>query len=359
MKTQSKYSRFIALAMAAMMAFSAAACDAKEQDNTQQQGQQTETQDTAQPEKEEEAKTPEEKTQVRVAALNGPTAIGMLNLMEISEKGEAANNYVFTTAGAPDEIVGKVATGEVDIAAVPTNLAATLYAKTKGQVQLAALNTLGVLYIVETGDTIHSVKDLEGKTIVATGQNATPEYALNLILKKNGLTPGENVTVEYKQEHAEVAPLLANGEASIALLPQPFVTSVLTQNENVRVALDVTEEWNKAVDGASDLTMGAVIVRKEFAENNKEALDAFLDEYKASVALATGESTLEHTAQLAEQYNIMKVAVAVKAIPECNITFIEGDEMEKIASGFLTVLFEANPQSVGGALPDEAFYYKR
>ncbi len=347
MKKTSKIGRILALALAAALVFSG--CGAPKSDvppNSQ------ETPNT-QPQEEKE------KPAVRVAALKGPTAIGMLNLMESSDKGEAANTYTFTLAGAPDEIVGKVATGEVDIAAVPTNLASVLYAKTKGQVQLAALNTLGVLYIVETGDTVHSVADLEGKTIAATGQNATPEYALNLILEKNGLKAGETVTVEYKQEHAEIAPLLASGQVEIALLPQPFVTSLLAQNENVRVALDVTQEWDKAVEGASQLTMGALVVRREFAENNKEALNAFLAEYKTSVEMATGEDTLAHTAQLAEQYDIMKEAIALKAIPQCNITFIEGEEMEQIASGFLTVLFEANPQSVGGALPDEAFYYKK
>ena len=347
MKKTSKIGRILALALAAALVFSG--CGAPKSDvppNSQ------ETPNT-QPQEEKE------KPAVRVAALKGPTAIGMLNLMESSDKGEAANTYTFTLAGAPDEIVGKVATGEVDIAAVPTNLASVLYAKTKGQVQLAALNTLGVLYIVETGDAVHSVADLEGKTIAATGQNATPEYALNLILEKNGLKAGETVTVEYKQEHAEIAPLLASGQVEIALLPQPFVTSLLAQNENVRVALDVTQEWDKAVVGASQLTMGALVVRREFAENNKEALNAFLAEYKTSVEMATGEDTLAHTAQLAEQYDIMKEAIALKAIPQCNITFIEGEEMEQIASGFLTVLFEANPQSVGGALPDEAFYYKK
>lgn len=179
------------------------------------------------------------------------------------------------------------------------------------------------------------------------------------MLEKNGLTPGEDVTIVYKDEHAEIAPLLASGEAEIALLPQPFVTSVLTQNSDVRVALDLTEEWDKAVEGQSGLTMGCVVVRSEFAENNKEALDSFLDEYKASVETVTSEEGLSHAAELSEKYDIMKAAVAQQAIPECNIVFVEGDEMQQIASGFLQVLYDANPQSVGGNLPNEDFYYKR
>ena len=315
--------------------------------------------ETETPADETETSEPAEKVDINLAALSGPTALGMLDLLEKNDNGEAANNYNVTIATAPDEVTGKIISGELDIAAVPTNVASTLYNKTEGQVQIAALNTMGVLYVLETGDTIQSVADLAGKTIYATGQGSTPEYALNLVLEKNGLTLGEDVQIVYAADNAEVAPLLASGEAQVALLPQPFVTSVLTQNENVRVALDLTEEWDKAVNGESGLTMGCVVVRKEFAEQNKEALDRFLDEYKQSVETVTSEEGLAHAAELAEQYNIIKAAVAEKAIPECNIVFVEGDEMEKIAGGFLQVLYDANPQAVGGQLPNEDFYYKR
>ncbi len=345
----------MALLMAAVMTLSFAACSSNESKNeTNNKQQETAVaESTAAEENKAEAELAEKIT-IQIAALKGPTALGMLNLMENDANGISVNDYEFTLAGAADEIVGKISSGELDIAAMPTNVGATLYNKTEGGVQLAALNTLGVLYILENGDSIHSVEDLAGKTIVATGQGSTPEYALNMILEKNGLT---DVTVEYKSEHSEVPPMLLNGEASVAMLPQPFVTSVLSQNENIRVALDVTEEWNKAVNGESELTMGCVIVRKDFAEEQKEALDAFLDEYKASVDAVVADPAA--AAALSEKYDIIKAAVAEKAIPECNIVFIEGDEMERIAGGCLQVLFDANPKSVGGSLPDEAFYYKR
>lgn len=328
--------------------------DESASDETTAENTETET-----PADETEASEPAEKVDINLAALSGPTALGMLDLLEKNENGEAANNYNVTIATAPDEVTGKIISGELDIAAVPTNVASTLYNKTEGQVQIAALNTMGVLYVLETGDTIQSVADLAGKTIYATGQGSTPEYALNLVLEKNGLTPGEDVEIVFAADNAEIAPLLASGEAQVALLPQPFVTSVLTQNENVRVALDLTEEWDKAVNGESGLTMGCVVVRKEFAEQNKEALDRFLDEYKQSVETVTSEEGLAHAAELAEHYNIIKAAVAEKAIPECNIVFVEGDEMQQIAGGFLQVLYDANPQAVGGQLPNDDFYYKR
>lgn len=345
----------MALLMAAVMTLSFAACSSNEsKDETNNKQQETAAAESTAAEENKAEAEPAEKITIQIAALKGPTALGMLNLMENDANGISVNDYEFTLAGAADEIVGKISSGELDIAAVPTNVGATLYNKTEGGVQLAALNTLGVLYILENGDSIHSVEDLAGKTIVATGQGSTPEYALNMILEKNGLT---DVTVEYKSEHSEVPPMLLNGEASVAMLPQPFVTSVLSQNENIRVALDVTEEWNKAVNGESELTMGCVIVRKDFAEEQKEALDAFLDEYKASVDAVVADPAA--AAVLSEKYDIIKAAVAEKAIPECNVVFIEGDEMERIAGGCLQVLFDANPKSVGGSLPDEAFYYKR
>lgn len=369
---KNKFSKLLSMFLALTMTLSLASCGSAQSSTEQKENsgvtdtvieQETEEEQPAEePSEEETEETQEpvlEKVDINLAALKGPTALGMLDLLEKNDNGEAANNYNVTLAGAPDEIIGKIVSGDLDIAAVPTNVASTLYNKTQGGVKLAALNTMGVLYILEKGDSIQSVADLAGKTIYATGQGSTPEYALNLVLEKNGLTPGEDVTIVYKDEHAEIAPLLASGEAEIALLPQPFVTSVLTQNSDVRVALDLTEEWDKAVEGQSGLTMGCVVVRSEFAENNKEALDSFLDEYKASVETVTSEEGLSHAAELSEKYDIMKAAVAQQAIPECNIVFVEGDEMQQIASGFLQVLYDANPQSVGGNLPNEDFYYKR
>ena len=220
-----------------------------------------------------------------------------------------------------------------------------------------AMATQPVQILAKPG--INTVSDLKGKTIYSTGQGSTPEYALNLVLEKNGLTVGEDVTVVYKTDNSEIAPLLASGEAQVALLPQPFVTSVMGQNETLRVALDMTEEWDKATDGASGLTMGCVVVRTEFAQQNKEALDLFLDEYERSVQTVTSAEGLEHAAQLAEQYNIVKAPVARKAIPACNIVFVQGEQMQQIAGGFLEVLYQANPKSVGGKLPDANFYYNR
>ena len=293
---------------------------------------------------------------LRVAALKGPTAMGMVKLMEEAAAGNTANGYEFTLAGSPDEIGGSIIQGEFDVAAVPTNLAATLYNKTQGKVQLLALNTLGVLYVVEAGDTIQSIGDLAGKTVYSTGKGSTPEYALNYILAENGLT--DQVAVEYKTEHAELAALLSQGQADVALLPQPFVTTALSQNDKLRVALDLTQEWDKVAQGASGLTMGCVIAQRSFLEENADAAAAFLAEYKASVDFVTEPANLDAAAALVVQAGILpKEPVAKAALPQCGITFLSGEEMKKTASGFLAVLHAADPKSVGGALPDEGLYY--
>jgi NitT/TauT family transport system substrate-binding protein len=298
-----------------------------------------------------------EKATMKVATLKGPTGMGMLKLMSDNDAKTASNNYQFSIAGTPDEIVSKISTGEIDAASVPTNLAAVLYNKTKGKVQLAAINTLGVLSILTNGQSISSVQDLKGKTVYSSGQGSTPEYALNYILKQNGLQAGKDVRIEYKAEHAELAALVISGKAKIALLPEPFVTQVMAKNKDVKLALNVTQEWDKAVSGKSVLSMGGLLVRKEFAEKNKTAFNQFLDEYKASTAYTA--SNLEETAELSEKYGIMPSAVAKKAIPNCNIVYMDGAEMKSQLPEFLKILYTANPKSVGGALPGDDFYYAK
>ncbi len=298
-----------------------------------------------------------EKTTIKIAALKGPTGLGMLKLMSDNDAKTAAENYEFTIAGAPDEIVSKISKGEVDVAAVPTNLAATLYNKTEGKVQMAAVNTLGVLSILTKGEDISSIKDLKGKTVYSSGQGSTPEYALNYILSQNGLEVGKDVKVEYKAEHAELAALMVSGKAKIAVLPEPFVTQVTAKDKDVKIALNITDEWNKVAGGKSVLTMGCLIVRKDFAEQHKEAFDAFLKEYKESTDYTN--TKVEEAAALSEKYDIMPAAVAKKAIPNCNIVYMDGDEMKAKIPDFLNVLFTANQKSVGGKLPGDDFYYTK
>lgn len=304
-----------------------------------------------------EAAEPSEKTSIRIGALKGPTAIGMVKIMEDASNGASANEYSFTLAGAADEISAGLAKGELDIAAVPCNLASVLYNKTQGQIKLAGINTLGVLYIVETGDQIQQVEDLKGKTIYSTGLGTTPQYTLNYLLASCGIDPEKDVTIEYKTEAAEVAAILSQTENAVAMLPQPYVTTVLMNNDKVRIALDIAKEWEAVSEDNSSVVTGVVVVRSDFLEKNKEAFDAFLEEYAASVLFVN--ENVEEASALVEKFDIFKAAVIKQAMPYCNITLIRGEAMKEKVEGYLKVLYGQNPQSVGGELPAENFYYMK
>lgn len=300
--------------------------------------------------------TPAPRTTFRIASLKGPTTMGLVGLMDDADNGRARHDYQVTMHGTADEIAPQLLQGQIDIALVPCNLASVLYNKTEGAIEVAAINTLGVLYVVTTSDEIESVADLAGKTIYTTGKGTTPEFALNYVLTQNGLTPGEDVTIEFMSEATEVlAAMQLSSGYPIAMLPQPYVTTAQMQMEGLHTALDLTEEWDK-VSPDSALVTGVVVVRREFAEQNPDALREFLEDYKASTEFVNADT--DAAAALVAQYGIVpKEEIARAALPACNITFIDGAPMKEKISGYLQVLFDQNPQSVGGVLPDDAFYY--
>ncbi len=300
-----------------------------------------------------EAGTGADSEALRVGSLKGPTTMGLVNLMDKSDKGEAEGTYEFTMATQPDEIAAGVAQGNFDIALVPANMASILYNKTKGNVEVIDINTLGVLYCVTGDDAVKSVKDLAGKTVYSTGQGATPEYAMNYLLDKNGIT---DCTIEFKSEATEVAAQLASDPAGIAVLPQPFVTVAEAKNDKLHTAFSLTDAWNEVTDDDSQLLTGVTIVRKDYLESHEDAVRTFMEESKTSVEAAA--SDVEGTSKLIAQYGIIeKAPIAAKALPECNVTYIDGEDMKAALSGYLQVLSDANPESVGGKLPADDFYY--
>ena len=287
-------------------------------------------------------------TEIRIAALKGPTGMGMVKLADKQNY----PNYTISIEASPDALNPRVISGEVDVAAVPVNLASVLYNKLDGEISVLAVSTLGVLYVVEAGSEVNSVADLAGKTVYATGQGATPEYILNYLLDKNGVAG--SVEVNYVGEHAALATMLADGSAEIGMLPEPNVTSTLAGNDNLRIALNLTEEWNKVC--STELVQGVVIARKSFVNEHPEAIEQFLREYEKSSAFVN--ENIDEAAKLIVDAGILgNVEIAKKAIPNCNISFSKGEAMHKAVEGMLTVLFEANPKSIGGKLPDKDFYY--
>jgi len=302
-----------------------------------------------------EIEAPLEMPTIRIAALRGPTALGLLPLMDAHTQQTSQLDYEFTLLGSPDEVPPLVVRGDVDIAVVPGNLASVLYNRTDGDVVALAVVTLGVLHIVDTTGEIHSVEDLRGRTVFVSPQGATPEFALNYVLEQNGLVPGVDVHIEFRSEHTELAALLEAGQAEIALLPEPFVSTVLARVDGLRIALDLTEEWNR-VQPDYNLIMSVAIAQREFAETHRDAIMTFMYEYQNSIYFMM--NNLTEAAQLAVDYGIIgNVQIAYNALPRTHLTFITGSEMQQNLMGFYHVLYTALPASIGGQMPSEDFFF--
>lgn len=316
-----------------------------------------ETEPETQAETEAETDAAEAEGAIRVGGLNGPTTMGLVKLMEDAKNGDTDNHYEFTMVTAADELTAMVGSGKVDIALLPANVASVLYNKTQGKVAVIDINTLGVLYMVSADTSIQSIGQLAGKTVYLPGKGTTPEYALRYLISAAGLSESD-VTLEFKSEATEVAAILAENPDAIGLLPQPFVTVALAQNTDLSIIMDLTKVWNELQEEGSQsrLVTGVTIVNREFLENHPEAVDTFLDEHEASIAFAAEDP--DTTAQLIADAGIVaKPEIAKAALPYCNITYMDGTQMKDALSGYLGVLYEQNADSVGGTLPDDAFYY--
>lgn len=299
----------------------------------------------------------EEKVTVKVGALKGATTLGLLPLEDKASNGEAGENYEFSMMTAADELLPMMIKGELDIALLPSNVASILYQKTNGGVTVIDINTLGVLYMVSGDSSVTGVEDLAGRTIYLTGKGTTPDYVLHYILSGNGMDADSDCTLEYKSEATEVAALLAENPDAIGLLPQPFVTAACAQNDTLSVILDMNAEWEKLQgEDGSRLVTGVTVVRNEFLQEHENAVATFMEEHQASAQ--SMNSDVENGAKLAVASEIIaKEPIALKAIPKCNITYIDGADMKQALSGYLEVLYEQNPESIGGALPGDGFYY--
>lgn len=284
---------------------------------------------------------------LRIGALKGPTAMGLIKLMKDYE---GSAQYAVTLAASPDVLVPELVRGDLDLACIPVNLAAILYANTKGAIQLTNINTGGVLYLVEKGDTVKSLKDLEGRTLYASGKASTPEYALSYLLEKAGVS---GVNLEWKAEHAEALAALLNDSEGVAMLPQPFVTVAQSKNPDIRISVDLNSEWANLGEGA--LITGVTVVRRDVLENRPDDVRQFLKDYQSSVVWVNEHT--EDAAQLIGAFEIIAAPVAQKALPYCSITYVVGQQMKDLLMPFYQMLFDQNPASVGGSLPDDAFYF--
>lgn len=293
-------------------------------------------------------------TVIKVGALKGPTAIGLMKVMDDFDNQKTDLNYSIEIATAADELLPKMIKGDLDIALVPANVSAILYNKSEGNIKVIDINTLGVLYGVSGDDTIKSFLDLKGKTVYITGQGNTPDYVTQYLLKANNVDIAE-VNIEYKSEATEVAALLKEHPENVGILPQPFVTACCVQNENLKVVLDLTKSWDE-INNGSKLVTGVTVARKDFILEHEALVKSFLKAHKES-SLFVNENPDKAASIIVNKGIIEKEAIAMKAIPACNITFIDGTDMKNALSGYLNILYEMDKATVGGKLPDEGFYY--
>lgn len=334
------FKKGMALCLTLLLTLSLAACGQKEESPAQEEvREEVELLDTI----------------VQLAALKGPTAMGVVQMVDTAETSSLGPYFNFTLAGAADEVTPALIKGDLDMACVPANLASVLYNKTEGQIVTLAVNTLGVLYIVEKGNAVQSMEDLRGKTIVAAGKGSTPEYALRYLLSQYGIDPDTDATIDWKSEHSECVAALASGAATVALLPQPFVTVAETKIDGLRMAIDLNAEWD-ALDNGSGLITGVLVARRAFVEEHPAVVDAVLEQYGRSVEWVNA-NTADAAEKIVEHGILEDTAIAEKALPYCNIVCITGEEMKEKLSGYLQVLFDAEPTSVGGKLPGDDFCY--
>lgn len=316
-----------------------------------------------------------EAVEVRIGALKGPTGMGLVGLMDAQGAiaapedgtdtlvgtdpaaiGELANTYTFTLAGSADELAPQLIQGDLDVLCVPANLAATLYQRTEGALTVLCVNTLGVLDIVEAGETITTMADLKGRTIYSAGRGSTPQYALEFLLRQAGVDPATDVTIEWCSEHAECLAALEADPTIVCMLPQPFATSALAKVDDARIALDLTQVWDDTVTDGSMLITGVAVARREFVDEHAEAVSELLDAYATSVDFVNEDTVA--AAELIGAAGIIDAAVAEKALPHCNIVCMTGDEMREALEGYLQTLFDADASSVGGKMPADDFYYE-
>lgn len=302
----------------------------------------------------------EEQAPVRIGALKGPTSMGLLFLQQDAADNKADGTYEFTMMTAADELLALIVKGELDIALLPANVAGVLYQKTDGGITVIDINTLGVLYMVSGDTSIDSVEKLRGRTIYLTGKGTTPDYVLQYVLRENGIAVGDadGCMLEYKSEAAEVAAVLAENPGAVGLLPQPFATAACVQNKALTVVLDMNAQW-EAIQGAEGgrLVTGVTVVRNDFLQANEAAVKTFLKEHEKSAGRIN--EMPEEGARLAVEAGIVaKEPIALRAIPQCNITYIDGAQMKQALSGYLQVLYEYSPEAVGGGMPGDDFYYE-
>lgn len=290
---------------------------------------------------------------IHVITLQGPTGMGMAKLMRDTRDTMTPYRYVYTLASTPNEMVKLLKEGTYNIAAMPTPLAAQLYNQTNGGVQIAAINTLGTISLLEKGKNIENLTDLKNRTVYVSGQDSFPDFLLQYLLKQNGLDPQKDVAIKTVEHSRMLVAMAKSGEAEIVILPEPYTSDLIQQDQTLRIAIDLDAEWQKITHQPT--VQGCLVFMNDFYQNHSDVAQTFLKRYKASI-----DYTNQHPQEAAATMELMGVVpsatAAEEAIEVCNMHFIAGDEMKRLLQKNYEIWMSYNPDIIGGQMPADAFY---
>ncbi|MBO4768648.1 MAG: ABC transporter substrate-binding protein, partial [Bacteroidales bacterium] len=246
-------------------------------------------------------------------------------------------------------------TDSVDIAILPTTMAALLYGKGVDY-RMAAVPIWGTLYLCGTDTTIRSIADLRGRKVYLMAKGMTPDVMFRHLLLANGLEPFRDVDLDYRfPTHIDLANATMAGRADMSVITEPYLSQALNANPSLHVLLDLNEEWAK-VDSAP-VTETALVVRGAFAEEHPEAVEAFVDALRRSAEWVNANPG--EAAALSVRYGINPDSAAVAgSIPRTNLRVEAASSVKEAIIDYLRVFYEMEPEIIGGSMPDEKFFVK-
>lgn len=293
---------------------------------------------------------------IRIGVLRGPNGMGMSYLMEENSLDAYETSYQISFLASADKLATRFTRGDLEFATLPTTVAANLYKETNGEIQLLGVNMLGGFYLVENGTSIQTISDLKNLELSSSSRPATAQYVLEHLLEANAIEENEQPKVNYVVDNLKLSSAIVSGEIDIAMLPEPFLSTLLQRNKGLRVALDLSEEWQD-VYGDSILPMGCLVVNKEFALKNPESIARFIQHYKTSVEYVNKNQ--KEAGLLIEKHKLLNNArQATNSIDRSQITWIDASEVQEDVLKYLEIFLESDKNIIGGEVPDEEFFYQ-
>jgi|LGOV01.1.fsa_nt_gb NitT/TauT family transport system substrate-binding protein len=297
-----------------------------------------------------------DKTFIKVAAPIGSPTLSIIKMFKDSLMIGSNTEVAYECVKSPDLMASKIMSGEIDIALVPSNLAIKMY--NKGiDYKYAATGVWGVLYIISSED-ITTWEDLKGKEINIIGRGLTPDIVTRYLLKANGLEPDKDVKFNYVNGASELAQLFISGESTLSIMPEPMLSKVMMKKCDTKIVLDLQEEWTKVSGNNDSYPQAGIFIKNELIENHPELVEEFLLKYEESIKWVNENPSL--AGEYSEEFKTgLNAELVKKAIKRSNISYKNAIDSEKALISYYEVLLNFSPDTIGGKLPDDNFYYKK